>query len=150
MLRERAAELNLPVTSDVVDMTDPEQIPLDNELDLATLVFVLSGIHPDKHVTAVKNLAKMLKPGGTVLFKDYAAYDHAMLRFKPGNKIQDRFYKRADLTRAFYFMREEVIDIFDEAGFRVVNCYYHHTYTENFKMEVHVERAFIQGVFVKK
>ena len=38
-----------------------------------------------------------------MLFRDYGLYDYAMLRFKPGHKIQDQFYFRQDGTRAFYF-----------------------------------------------
>ena len=45
----------------------------------------------------------MLKPGGDVILRDYGLYDHAMMRFKSGHKIQDHFYKRQDGTRAYYF-----------------------------------------------
>ena len=38
-----------------------------------------------------------------MILRDYGLYDHAMLRFKSGHKIQDNFYKRQDGTRAYYF-----------------------------------------------
>ena len=92
--------------TDVVDLTNMSENIFDGDLiDLATLIFVLSAISPEKHVLAMTNLGKLMKPGGTVVFRDYAAYDHAMMRFKKENKISERFYKRADWTRAFYFHR---------------------------------------------
>uniref|UniRef100_A0AC34GUA7 Methyltransferase-like protein n=1 Tax=Panagrolaimus sp. ES5 TaxID=591445 RepID=A0AC34GUA7_9BILA len=135
----------------VVDLTVSEQIPFElNSIDFATLIFVVSAIHPEKHFQAIKNLSSIIKSGGTVVFRDYAAYDHAMMRFKPENKIQDRFYKRADWTLAYYFHRGEVIKLFEEAGFAIKSCLYYHTYTENRQMQMKVDRAFIQGVFIKK
>ena len=38
-----------------------------------------------------------------MILRDYGLYDHAMLRFKSGHKIQENFYKRQDGTRAYYF-----------------------------------------------
>lgn len=92
--------------TDVVDLTEmPDNIFDGTKIDLATLIFVISAISPEKHVKAVSNLAKIMSTGGTVVFRDYAAYDHAMMRFAKENKISDRFYKRADWTRAYYFHR---------------------------------------------
>lgn len=51
----------------------------------------------------VSNLHSVLRPGGQVLFRDYGLFDHAMLRFGRGHKIQEQFYMRQDGTRAYYF-----------------------------------------------
>ena len=70
---------------------------------LVTLLFVLSAIAPDKMAAVVSNLHSVLQPGGQVLLRDYGLFDHAMLRFGRGHKIQEQFYVRQDGTRAYYF-----------------------------------------------
>uniref|UniRef100_A0AC34QWF3 tRNA N(3)-methylcytidine methyltransferase n=1 Tax=Panagrolaimus sp. JU765 TaxID=591449 RepID=A0AC34QWF3_9BILA len=150
ILQERAKEENVPVQTDVVDLTNMETPPFNGELmDLATLIFVLSAISPEKHGLAVQNLGKLIKTGGTVVFRDYAAYDHAMMRFKKENKISERFYKRADWTRAYYFFKEEIEQLFTSAGFEIVNCLYYHSITENKQTNLKVNRVFLQAIFKK-
>ncbi|KAH8277697.1 hypothetical protein KR018_003714, partial [Drosophila ironensis] len=119
-------------------------------LDICTLIFVLSAIHPQKFQDVVSNLWKLLKPGGLLLFRDYGLYDMAQLRFKPGNKIAENLYVRQDGTRSYFFSEPEVALLFKENGFEVASNAYVHRRTLNLKEGVDVPRIFIQGKFRKK
>lgn len=82
-------------------------------VDCVTMLFMLSAISPENFAASVANVAKVLKPGGMVLFRDYGLYDHAMVRFKPGHKLSDAFYVRGDGTRAYYFTVDELNSLFE-------------------------------------
>lgn len=119
-------------------------------LDVCTMIFVLSAIHPDRFVDVVKNLWQLLKPGGLVLFRDYGLYDMAQLRFKPGHKISENLYMRQDGTRSYYFAQEELAEIFSHNGFDVLDNNYVHRRTLNLKEGIDVPRIFLQGKFRKR
>lgn len=121
-----------------------------NSVDIATLVFVLSAIHPEKFCIVAENIYKLLKPNGILLFRDYGLYDMAQVRFKAGHKIEDNFYMRQDGTRSYYFSLDAVEKIFVGAGFEVVENSYVHRRTVNKKENVDVGRIFVQSKFVKK
>lgn len=125
-----------------------ETIP-DESLDIATMIFVLSAIHPDKFRPVISNIYRLMKPGGMVLFRDYGLYDMAQLRFKPGHKIAENFYMRQDGTRSYYFAENEVSALFRDEGFEVVVNSYIHRRTINPKEGIDVPRIFVQGKFRK-
>uniref|UniRef100_A0A8C2ATR6 tRNA N(3)-cytidine methyltransferase n=1 Tax=Cyprinus carpio TaxID=7962 RepID=A0A8C2ATR6_CYPCA len=118
-------------------------------VDVATLIFVLSAIHPDKMQKALEQIYKVLRPGGIVLFRDYGLYDHAMLRFKSGNKLGDNFYVRQDGTRSFFFSREYLAGLFQQAGFETLVNEYVLRETVNKKEGLCVPRVFLQSKFLK-
>lgn len=49
-----------------------------------------------------------------VLVRDYGVYDHSMIRFEPGHKLDDNFYVRQDGTRTFFFSLEHINSLFLE------------------------------------
>ncbi|XP_076136340.1 tRNA N(3)-cytidine methyltransferase METTL6 [Alosa pseudoharengus] len=116
-------------------------------VDAATLIFVLSAIHPDKMQQALVNLYMVLKPGGVILFRDYGLYDHAMLRFKSGNKLGENFYVRQDGTRSYFFSKEMLTKLFHDAGFETVVNEYVLRETVNKKEGLCVPRVFLQSKF---
>ncbi|XP_027868062.1 tRNA N(3)-cytidine methyltransferase METTL6 [Xiphophorus couchianus] len=125
-----------------------ENVP-EASVDVVTLIFVLSAIHPDKMKVALENIGKVLKPGGVILFRDYGLYDHAMLRFKSGSKLGDNFYVRQDGTRSYFFSKEFLAKLFEEADFQSVVNEYVLRKTVNKKEGLCVPRVFLQSKFIK-
>lgn len=135
------------------DITEAEQfrenIP-EESLDMVTMIFVLSAINPTKFSQVVRNIHRLLKPGGKVLFRDYGRYDMAQIRFKSGSKIGENFYVRQDGTRSYFFTIEEIAALFGENGFSVLSNVYVKRRTINAKEQLDVPRTFLQGKFVKQ
>uniref|UniRef100_A0A1A8RQR1 tRNA N(3)-cytidine methyltransferase n=2 Tax=Nothobranchius rachovii TaxID=451742 RepID=A0A1A8RQR1_9TELE len=125
-----------------------ENVP-EGSVDVVTLIFVLSAVHPDKMKLVLENISKVLKPGGVVLFRDYGMYDHAMLRFKSGNKLGENFYVRQDGTRSYFFSKEFLAKLFQEAGFDLVSNEYVLRETVNKKEGLCVPRVFLQSKFIR-
>ena len=121
----------------------------EDSVNMITCIFVMSAIHPDKHQKVFNNLAKVLKPGGVLCFRDYGLYDMAMIRFKPGSKIADNFYTRQDGTRSYFFQAEEIARLGDEAGLDPYQAQCVPRRTVNMKEGVDVARNFVQAKFRK-
>lgn len=122
---------------------------IDCPVDVATLIFVLSAIHPDKFHKVVQNIYNVLGSGGILLFRDYGLYDMAQLRFKPGHKISENLYMRQDGTRSYYFSIEQVACLFESVGFQTLDCSYVQRRTINSKENIDVPRIFVQAKFKK-
>ncbi|KAM9723190.1 tRNA N(3)-cytidine methyltransferase METTL6 [Menidia menidia] len=125
-----------------------ENVPKES-VDVVTLIFVLSAVHPNKMKQVLENISRVLKPGGIVLFRDYGLHDHAMLRFKSGSKLGENFYVRQDGTRSYFFSREFLAQLFEEAGFQSVTNDYVLRETVNKKEGLCVPRVFLQSKFTK-
>lgn len=106
----------------VWDLSDKQNLPegvKPGSIDIIVMVFVLSALHPNEWRQAVSNvyrvgflatfpaithrLLQMLRPGGTVLMRDYGRHDLTQLRFKEDRLIDDNLYVRGDGTRVYFF-----------------------------------------------
>jgi len=123
---------------------------LDSPVDVVTLVFVLSAIHPTKFLRVAQNVFDAMAEGGILLFRDYGLYDMAQLRFKPGHKISENFYMRQDGTRSYYFSVEQIKELFESVGFETLACSYVERRTVNVKENIDVPRIFVQAKFKKQ
>lgn len=92
-----------------------EKIPKDS-LDFITIIFTLSALKPEVMNDTIFNLVSLLKPGGLLLFRDYAQYDLAQLRFKGRSYLGENYYVRSDGTTSYFFTKEIVDHIFVSAG----------------------------------
>ncbi|XP_062254893.1 tRNA N(3)-methylcytidine methyltransferase METTL6 [Platichthys flesus] len=141
---ERCSAFQCDLTKDDLKTNVPE-----GSVDVVTLIFVLSAVHPDKMKLALQNISRVLKPGGVVLFRDYGLQDHAMLRFKAGSKLGENFYVRQDGTRSYFFSKEFLAELFADVGFQSDSNDYVLRETVNKKEGLCVPRVFLQSKFTK-
>ncbi len=133
---------------DITSESILSEVPAQS-VDIVTMVFVLSAINPKNFQQVATNLYHVLKPGGFLLFRDYGRYDMAQLRFKASNKIGENFYVRQDGTCSYFFSLKESKDIFESAGFEVLQNNFIERRTINKKEDINVKRWFVQGKFKK-
>ena len=121
-------------------------------VDLAMMMFCLSAIHPEKMVIAIRNVARVLKKGGVLWFRDYAETDNAQLKFNKEARISKNFYVRGDGTRSYFFTKKILNEMMCQCGLypkendvkiieRVIS---------NRKTGVDMHRAWIHGRYEKK
>jgi len=122
----------------------------EQSVDIVSLFFVMSAIIPKQMDEVIKNVSKVVKPGGLIIFRDYGLYDHAMIRFAPGHKLDEHLYVRQDGTRSFFFSCDETKELFGSNGFEIEQNTYVFKRTVNVKEEKNVPRVFVQGKYRKK
>lgn len=83
----------------------------EGSVDVVLMIFIFSALNPKQWDQAVKNIWRVLKPGGQVLFRDYGRGDLAQVRFKKGRWMDENFYVRGDGTRVYFFEKEELENI---------------------------------------
>jgi len=117
--------------------------------DYVLMIFVLSAVPRERMVCAIKRAVSCLKPGGVLIFRDYAKYDNAQLRFRPANKIDKKTYVRQDSTLSYFFERAELRRLFEEANLVELETQYIRKTVVNRKEELTMNRLWIQARFKK-
>ncbi|PGH01946.1 hypothetical protein AJ79_07777 [Helicocarpus griseus UAMH5409] len=148
-------------------------------VDVVLMVFIFSALSPKEWSRTVRNIYRVLKPGGHVLFRDYGKGDLAQVRFKSGRWMADNFYVRGDGTRVYFFELDELTHIWgkwspekgipeiiessknedgttsppdlpDDAGFKILDLAVDRRLIVNRQRKLKMYRCWMQGRFQKK
>ncbi|RKF80501.1 tRNA-methyltransferase [Golovinomyces cichoracearum] len=117
VIRENEAYNSENIQADVWDLSS-EHLPPglhEQSVDIVMLIFTFSALSPDQWKQAVHNIFRILKPGGEVLFRDYARGDLTQVRFKNGRYLDENFYIRGDGTRVYFFEQDELARIWTKS-----------------------------------
>ncbi|KAI1410950.1 methyltransferase [Hypoxylon sp. FL1857] len=103
--------------ADVWDAASEELPPglEEGSVDVVLMIFIFSALSPRQWDQAVRNIYRVLKPGGEVCFRDYGRGDLAQVRFKKGRYLEENFYIRGDGTRVYFFEKDELAQIWSGA-----------------------------------
>lgn len=138
----------------------PEGIS-EGSVDVVIMIFIFSALNPKQWAQAVRNIWRLLKPGGEILFRDYGRGDLAQVRFKAGRWMEENFYVRGDGTRVYFFAKEELEQIWSgsyfESGtsreqpprFDIVNLDVDRRLIVNRQRKLKMYRCWMQGRFKK-
>lgn len=132
----------------VADLSRPQSLcpPVaSSSMDIVSAIFVLSALHPDSLPTAFENIYSTLKPGGILLFRDYAQGDLAQKRFKEKSRIEGNLYHRQDGTLSLFFSLDDLQTLCDNSGFRILQSEYVHKKVVNRKEALEMDRIWLQA-----
>eukprot|EP00978_Attheya_sp_CCMP212_P032746 scaffold129257_cov54-Attheya_sp.AAC.6 len=122
---------------------------------VAMLLFCLSAVSPEHMVVAARNVARTLRPGGILVFRDYGRFDEAQLKLGTSRRkrLGDNFYVKSDGTRCYYFDLDDLKRLFgpDEggAGLEVMELQYIRRVYQNRGSDVSRRRVWVQARFRK-
>ncbi|KAJ9148403.1 Methyltransferase-like protein [Pleurostoma richardsiae] len=153
--------------ADVWDVAGEELPPglEEGSVDVALMIFIFSALSPLQWKAAVRNVHRLLKPGGEVCFRDYGRGDLAQVRFRKGRYLDENFYIRGDGTRVYFFDRDELAGIWSGDGqcwegedatvgglprFEVENLAADRRLLVNRARRLKMYRCWLQGKFRKK
>jgi tRNAThr (cytosine32-N3)-methyltransferase len=169
VMRESEAYDTRHIQADLWDAAGEELPPglSESSVDVVLMIFIFSALSPTQWQQAVRNIYRLLKPGGEVLFRDYGRGDLAQVRFKKGRYLQDNFYVRGDGTRVYFFEKEELVKIWtarsvpsstepstdDDSsgteGFEIINLGVDRRLLVNRAKQLKMYRCWMQGRFRK-
>lgn len=132
------------------DITQPFEASIvpPASIDVATAIFVMSAIDPALHVEAWRNVRRVMKTGGVLLYRDYAPYDLTQLRFKHDRMLRDGLYRRGDGTLVAFVAVDAVCAAAEAAGFVVREKMVDHRLLVNRGRRVKMHRVWNQIKFV--
>jgi SAM-dependent methyltransferase len=118
-----------------------------NCVDHVLCLFVLSAVPPELHVPALMRLRTLLRPGGSVLFRDYCVTDLAADRFKQSSCIAENYYVRQDSTLSYFFDENVLDEAMRGAGFRRVYVRRIERTIVNRKERKEMPRVWLQAIY---
>ncbi|EEH04070.1 actin filament binding protein [Histoplasma capsulatum G186AR] len=149
-----------------------------DSVDVVVMIFIFSALSPSEWCRALRNIHRVLKPGGHVLFRDYGKGDLAQVRFKGGRWMGENFYVRGDGTRVYFFEKDELAhiwgrwspetgipessesraadsansapDVPDDSGFEILALGVDQRLIVNRQRKLKMYRCWMQGRFQKK
>ncbi|KAJ5808817.1 hypothetical protein N7474_010086 [Penicillium riverlandense] len=86
----------------------------EESVDVVILIFIFSALNPDQWNKAMRNIYRVLKPGGQILFRDYGRGDLAQVRFKKNRYMGENFYARGDGTRVYFFDQDQLVKMWSQ------------------------------------
>lgn len=108
--------------SGVWDITKSHPTEIHSSLhkcsNVSLLLFCLSAVSPEKMPNAAKHVAATIKPGGTLVLRDYGRLDEAQLKLSSsrGKMLSENFYVKHDSTRVYYFDLDDLEKLFGKEG----------------------------------
>jgi len=134
----------------VADISHPVDFnPPPQRFDLVLMIFVLSALTPEEMERAVDRASNSLRPGGLLVFRDYAQGDLAQLRFRVAARQSRNAYTRSDGTLSFFFSQAGLMRLFGDRGFSCLCCNRLLRLVVNRKTAVEMPRYFYSCEFVK-
>lgn len=136
---------------DVFDLVKSDFSEAYPKIDFITLIFVLSAISPENHISCLKKIYDQMDDNSYFYFRDYGLYDLAQMRFamRKDAKLKDNFYLKSDGTRCYYFDEEYLKKILVEVGFVVQKSETHYREVHNKKLGKKMHRVWVQAVCYK-
>lgn len=122
----------------------------DESIDAVTCVFFFSALDENAFARVAIECARVLKKRGVLLFRDYAKADVKNNgSFSPGQELDPSVFVRPDGTLAVFVDEAFVASTFANVALVGTTEIVTHTVT-NRKLNVSLDRYFVQGRFVKQ